>query len=206
MRLQGFARFLELVTPERLEEYLREKEWTLSLEAPGRYRIWNNHPQGAEIEAGFARVLVSVDQRFVDYGVRIEQALCALADFEERNGLAVLYDLLPPEHRGELVKAVFPGLEAMRTEYAAMGTTWLYDSRVGFESWRKSGQATGVIPQGISEETIRLYGAFLAGTCFAIFKLEGRDLDFSEGADAASRTPEILAAAPPIARGESRKP
>lgn len=130
MHLQSLTKFLSLVTPERLEEYLREKGWAkIDEEKDGqglRSRVWEcRRPELAERDR--PAILIAHRQSFGDYRRRHQEAIRELAEHEDRHELSVLFDLLPPEHRQELVKAVFPGLEAKgRPETGPMrfGNDW----------------------------------------------------------------------------------
>lgn len=120
MHLQSLTKFLSLVTPERLEGYLQEKGWTPGFKSE-TFRQW--HRRGLE---DLDTVEVAT-VRMARYEAMVELSVEGAAKADDAQPTAVLYDLLPPEHRGELVKAVFPELEAQgRAETGPMrfGNDW----------------------------------------------------------------------------------
>lgn len=108
MRLHSLSKFLSLVTPERLEEYLRERGWTPGNHRPGVHREWFR-------SVGNESRFILVPHFGFHPELRDEYFARAIEEHPWAENVpvpAVLFDLLPPEHRGELVEAVFPELEA----------------------------------------------------------------------------------------------
>lgn len=110
MRLTGLSSFLAMVTPQALEGYLQEKGWIIE---PAKSEA---HVHKSAIRGSDRLPLLNHPERENPYYRQrgLEENIEKLARDGEEHPLAVLYELLPPEHRQELVKAVFPELAEKR--------------------------------------------------------------------------------------------
>jgi hypothetical protein len=90
-----------MVSPERLEEYLRSHDWK-KYHVHGHHSIWDH---------GTALPLAYVPTRdFQNYAEMIADTLLALVAAERRPSSAILFDLLPVPARRQLVLHLFPQL------------------------------------------------------------------------------------------------
>lgn len=99
MDLRDLRPFYEQVTPERLTEYLRGHEW-----------VWDDWSRGYYRNGLF----VACGGIMTPY--LAELAVERIAELEDRNFTAVLFDLLPATSRRAFVLHVFPQLTEVLPE------------------------------------------------------------------------------------------
>jgi hypothetical protein len=111
MTLTNLRPFYELVTPERLEEYLRERGYEPNKELfSGDVRIGRWWRKSLRVDTSFVPVATHAAGDRVN---RVTDAVSDLATAEERAKTAVLFDLLPAPARHNLVLALFPQLNGI---------------------------------------------------------------------------------------------